>query len=89
MSKTEKQTKFRRTKICAIRTCKHAKGTRDGIQMFTVPAKEPQIRDWCRSVRLGDEETLRGFVCIEHFAQNDLIPATASRKPQLNHNHFS
>lgn len=73
MSTTQNQTRTVRTKICAIHTCKYSLGTRNGVQMFTVPTEESRMREWCRSAGISDDKTLRGFVCIEHFTRNDLI----------------
>lgn len=72
-----------RTKICAIRSCKYDIGTRDCIPMFCVPKDESRLREWCKCVGLSEAETLRGFVCIEHFAENDLFPATKTKNVRL------
>lgn len=75
-----------RTKICAIRSCKYSIGTRDGIQMFLVPTEELRLKEWCDAAGLDDGKILRGMVCIEHFTQEDLIPATSNKKSRLKQN---
>lgn len=60
------------TKICSIRSCKYSIGTREEIQMFCVPRDPSKLKQWCDSAGLNDEETLRGFVCIEHFEDDQL-----------------
>lgn len=60
------------TKICSIRSCKYSIGTRENIQMFGVPRDASRLKQWCDSAGLNDEETLRGFICIEHFEDDQL-----------------
>lgn len=77
-----------RTKVCIIENCNFSKGTRLPIRMFKVPENDEKVRreSWEQSFELnglGGKIPLKGMICVNHFRETDLIPATKSRPIKL------
>lgn len=48
-----------------------------------VPKDKTTLSKWKESIGLGETELLCGFVCINHFTGEDLLPPTSTRSVSL------
>lgn len=86
MSKQIGRTK---TKVCIVQSCKYSKGTSLPIRMFRVPQDVTRQDLWGKSLTshgLNPKLPLNGMICINHFCESDLQPATKSRAIYLKAN---
>lgn len=76
------RTQTTKTKICIVQSCEYSKGTNLPIRMFKVPQDVSRRDLWGKSLTshgLNPKLPLNGMICINHFCESDLQPATKSR----------
>lgn len=82
----DKMSKQNKTKVCIVPNCQYSKGTRLSIRMFKMPQDQSIHKSWEQSFAangLHEKLPLKGMICINHFCETDLQPATKSRPINL------